>query len=169
MHKLRALKVKKLALPLTLLVLAGCNGQIKTATKGSYSNSKAPLQQSKDREVLGGDQTKIGNLKISLHAKMLSFLDNLIANEAFAHLNNNSGEVENLVIVKHHPEIFVHQNKDSFVLCVSAKNNQGGIHPVDIYIKQGVGDDLFVYDMRVGDKEREILIEQMQKAVFSRL
>ena len=169
MRRSKTASTKKLVLPLALLLLTGCITQAEKATNGAEAHSGTPSKQLEERQTLNNKATEKGNLKISLHTKMLEFLDNLTANEAFAYLNKDSGQVETLIIVKHHPEIFSHQDKESYVLCVSAKNMQGNTYPVDIYIKQGVDDKLFVYDMRIGGQEREDLMELMQKSVFYRL
>ena len=171
MRQSRASSAKKLALSLPLFLLIGCSIQAEKEANGDNAHSStSPKQlQLEERETLDNKKVEIGNLKILLHAKMLEFLDNLTANEAFAYLNNNSGQVETLIIVKHHPEIFSHRNKDSYVLCVSAKNAEGDTYPVDIYIKQGIDEKLFVYDMRIGGKERKDLMALMQKSVFYRL
>ena len=169
MHRLRRNNYKKLALLLALLLLTGCNILAEKATNETEAHANTSPNQPEEKQALDNNKKEIGNLKISLHTKMLEFLDNLTANEAFAYLNKDSGEVETLIIVKHHPEIFSHQDKESYVLCVSAKNMQGNTYPVDIYIKQGVDDKLFVYDMRIGGQEREDLMELMQKSVFYRL
>ena len=170
MRKSKTASTKKLAaLPLALLLLTGCSTQAEKATNGAEAHSGTPPKQLEARQALNNKATEKGNLKISLHTKMLEFLDNLTANEAFAYLNKDSGQVETLIIVKHHPEIFLHRNKDSYVLCVSAKNAEGDTYPVDIYIKQGIDEKLFVYDMRIGDNERKDLMSLMQKSVFYRL
>ena len=54
------------------------------------------------------------------------------------------------------------------MLCVTAKNMQGETYPVDVYIKQGRDDELFVYDVRIGDQEREVLMALMKRSVFKR-
>lgn len=169
MNRLRRLSDKKLALPLVLLLLTGCNIQAEKATNEVETHANTSLNQSKEKQALDNNKKEIGKLKISLHAKMLEFLEDLTTNEAFAYLNNNSGQVETLIIAKHHPEIFSHQDKDSYVLCVSAKNTEGDTYPADIYIKQGIDDKLFVYDMRIGGKARKDLMALMQKSVFYRL
>ena len=171
MRQSRASSAKKLALSLPLFLLIGCSIQAEKEANGDNAHSStSPKQlQLEERETLDNKKVEIGNLKILLHAKMFEFLDNLTANEAFAYLNNNSGQVETLIIVKHHPEIFSHRNKDSYVLCVSAKNAEGDTYPVDIYIKQGIDEKLFVYDMRIGDNERKDLMSLMQKSAFYRL
>ena len=169
MRRSKTESTKKLVLPLALLLLTGCSTQAEKATNGAEAHSGTPPKQLEKRQTLDNKTTEVGKLKISLHSKMLEFLDNLTANEAFAHLNNNSGQVETLIIVKHHPEIFSHRNKDSYVLCVSAKNAEGDTYPVDIYIKQGIDEKLFVYDVRIGGQERESLMTLMQRSVFYRL
>ena len=169
MDPLRTLSDKKLALLLALLFLTGCNIQAEKATNEAETHANTSLNQPKEKQALDNNKKEIGNLKISLHAKMLEFLDDLTTNEAFAYLNNNSGQVETLIITKHHPEIFSHKNENSYVLCVSAKNIEGNTYPVDIYIKQGIDDRLFVYDMRIGGKARKDLMALMQKSVFYRL
>lgn len=168
MHRSKALSAKKLALQLFLLFLTGCSIQSEKATNGADAHSSTSPKQLEEKRTLENEKTGIGKLKILLHTKMLEFLDNLSTNKAFAHLNNNSGQVEELIIVRHHPEIFSHQNKDNYVLCVSAKNKEGVTYPVDIYIKRGIDNKLFVYDMRIGDQEREDLMALMQKSVFHR-
>ena len=169
MRRSKTASTKKLVLPLALLLLTGCSTQAEKATNGAEAHSGTPPKQLEKRQILDNKTTEVGKLKISLHSKMLEFLDNLTANEAFLHLNNYSGQVETLIIVKHHPEIFIHRNKDSYVLCVSAKNAEGDTYPVDIYIKQGIDEKLFVYDMRIGDNERKDLMSLMQKSAFYRL
>ena len=169
MHRSRRLSNKKLALLLVLLLLTGCNIQAEKATIEAEVQANTSPDQRKDKQALDTNEKEIGNLKISLHTKMLEFLDDLTTNEALAYLNNNSGQVETLIVVKHHPEIFSHQNKDSYVLCVSAKNTEGDTYQADIYIKQGIDGKLFVYDVRIGCKARKDLMALMQKSVFYRL
>ena len=169
MHRLRRNSYKKLALLLALLLLTGCNIQAEKATNETEAHANTSPNQPEEKQALDNNKKEIGNLKISLHTKMLEFLDDLTTNKAFAYLNNNSGQVETLIIVKHHPEIFSHKNENSYVLCVSAKNIEGNTYPVDIYIKQGIDDRLFVYDMRIGGKARKDLMALMQKSVFYRL
>ena len=173
MYRSRTSSAKKLALFLPLFLLIGCSIQAEKETNGADAHSSTSPKQMQleleERQTLDNTKVKIGNLKISLHTKMLEFLDNLTANEAFAYLNNNSGQVETLIIIKHHPEVFSHRNKDSYVLCVSAKNTEGDTYPVDIYIKKGIDEKLFVYDMRIGGNERKDLMSLMQKSVFYRL
>ena len=169
MHRSRRLSNKKLALLLVLLLLTGCNIQAEKATNEAEAQANTSPNQPKEKQALDNNEKEIGNLKISLHTKMLEFLDDLTTNEALAYLNNNSGQVETLIVIKHHPEIFSHQNKDSYVLCVSAKNTEGDTYPADIYIKQGIDGKLFVYDVRIGGKARKDLMALMQKSVFYRL
>lgn len=168
MPRISAIEIKRLLLLLALLVQAGCAVQSDKATQGAESNSLPNSQQLEEKQVFGGNKEKIGNIKITLHTKMIDYLDLLETNEVFAYLDNKSGQVETLAVIKHHPEIFIHQNRDSYVLCVSAKNMQGKIYPVDVYVKRGKDDELFVYDVRIGDHEREGLMDLMKKSVFNR-
>ena len=144
MHRLRRHSYKKLALLLALLLLTGCNIQAEKATNETEAHANTSPNQPEEKQSLDNNKKEIGNLKISLHTKLLEFLDTVTANEAFAYLNNNSGQVEALIITKHHPEIFSHQNKDNYVLCVSAKNNEGNTYAVDIYNKQWIDTELTV-------------------------
>ena len=169
MPRSRRLSDKKLALLLAILLLTGCSIPAERTTNEADTHANTSPNQLEEKQALNNTEKEIGNLKISLHTKMLEFLGNLTANEAFAYLNNNSGLVETLIIIKHHPDIFAHKNEDSYVLCVSAKNAEGDPYPVDIYIKQGIDEKLFVYDMRIGDNERKDLMSLMQKSVFYRL
>ena len=168
MRSTNAITIKKLLLVVVLVSQAGCLPSDKIP-RDSTSDSSTDLERIEDKQIFDKRATEEGQLKSRLHTKMISFLDLLYTNEAFAYLDNNSGKVEPLIMVKHHPEIFSHRNKDSYVLCVSAKNAEGDTYPVDIYIKQGIDEKLFVYDMRIGDNERKGLMSLMQESVFYRL
>ncbi len=159
----------KSSLALAILLLTGCEFQSESTSKDEDASPANPTEQLAENQNIANKELENGGLKLSLHSKMLNFLETLVADESFAYLNNNTGAVESLYIVKHHPEIFIHENKDNFVLCVSAKNIGGDLIPVDVYIKRGAGDQLFVYDMRVGEEDRKTLMGLMQKSVFSRL
>ena len=163
-----SMRHQKLFLALSLLLLAGCEIQSNKSNHHEKANRPIPFEQPQDEKFASSDQSKIGNLKVLLHTTMLNYLDPLIAGEAFAYLNNNSGNLESLNIVKYHPEIFVHQNQDSYVLCVSAQNIEGVSYPVDIYIKRGVDNELVVYDMRIGEQDRKNLMKLMAQSVFKR-
>lgn len=159
--------IKKLLLVIALVSQTGCLPSEKIP-RDSISNSSTDLKRLEDKQIFDKKAVEEGKIKSMLHTKMISFLDLLDANEAFAYLDNNSGKVEPLIMVKHHPEVFIHRDKKNYVLCVSAKNTQGDTIPVDIYIKQGIGSELFVYDMRIGENEREGLMALMKQAVFKR-
>ena len=159
--------IKKLLLVAALISQTGCFPSDKIP-RDSISDSPTHLEQLEDKQIFDKKAVEEGKLKSMLHTKMIDFLDLLDSNEAFAYLDSNSGKVEPLIMVKHHPEIFIHNDKDSYVLCVSAKNIQGDTVPVDVYIKQGIGGELFVYDMRSGGKEREALMTLMKKSIFKR-
>ena len=159
----------KSSLALAILLLTGCEFQSESTSKDEDASPANPTEHLAENQNIANKELENGGLKISLHSKMLNFLETLVADESFAYLNNDTGAVESLYIVKHHPEIFIHENKDSFVLCVSAKNMGGDLIPVDVYIKRGAGDQLFIYDMRVGEKDRKILMGLMEKSVFNRL
>jgi len=163
-----AIKVKKLLLVLALLFQAGCAVQSDKTPRGAESDSLSNPAQLEEKPAFDSNKEVNGNLKIALHAKMIEYLDLLDINEVFVHLDSKSGQVEPLSLIKHHPEVFIHQNRDSYVLCVTAKNMQGETYPVDVYIKQGKDDELFVYDMRIGDQEREGLMALMKRSVFKR-
>ena len=163
----QAFTLKNLLLVVALGSQAGCLPSDKIL-RDSISNSSTDLERVEDKQIFDNNATKEGILKGILHTKMISFLDQLDTNKAFAYLDNSTGKVEPLIMVKHHPEIFIHHEKDNYVLCVSAKNIQGDTVPVDIYIKQGKGGELFVYDMRAGDKERGALMALMKKSIFKR-
>ena len=167
MRSTNAITIKKLLLVVVLVSQAGCLPSDKIPSE-STSDSSTDLERIEDKQIFDKRATEEGQLKSRLHTKMISFLDLLDTNEAFAYLDNNSGKVEPLIMVKHHPEIFIHNDKASYVLCVSTKNIQGDTVPVDVYIKQGIGGELFVYDMRSGEKEREALMTLMKKSIFKR-
>ena len=167
MPSIHVITIKKLLLVVALVSQAGCLPSDKIP-RDSISNSSTDLERLEDEQVFDKKAAEEGKLKSILHTKMIGFLDLLDSNEAFAYLDNNTGKVEPLIMVKHHPEIFIHNEKDNYVLCVSAKNIQGDTVPVDVYIKQGIGGELFVYDMRTGDKERETLMTLMKKSIFKR-
>ena len=162
-----AITIKNLLLVAALVSQAGCLPSDKISRE-SISDSPTDLERLEDKQIFDKKATEEGKLKSMLHTKMIDFLDLLDSNEALAYLDHNSGKVEPLIMVKHHPEIFIHNDKASYVLCVSTKNIQGDTVPVDIYIKQGKGGELFVYDMRAGDKERGALMALMKKSIFKR-
>lgn len=159
--------LKNLLLVVALVSQAGCLPSDKIP-RDSISNSSTDLEHLEEEQVFDKKETEEGQLKSILHTKMINYLDLLDANEAFAYLDNDSGKVESLIMVKLHPEIFIHHEKDNYVLCVSAKNTQGDTVPVDVYIKQGIDGELFVYDMRTGNKERGALMTLMRKSIFKR-
>lgn len=167
MPSTHTIMIKKLLLVVALVSQAGCFPSEKIPRE-SIANSSSDLEQLEDKQLFDKKATEKGKPKSMLHTKMINFLDLLDTNEAFAYLNNDSGKVEPLIMVKHHPEIFIHRDKNNYVLCVSAKNTQGDTIPVDIYIKQGMGNEVFVYDMRIGEKEREGLMALMKQGVFKR-
>ena len=169
MLKNKTSNVKKYVFLLALFLLqAGCGDQSDKTSTSSESNPSINHEEQQNKQFIGDDQTDSSSIKVALHTKMINYLDLLSTNEAFAYLDNNSGQVEPLSIVNYHSEIFIHQNKDNYVLCVSAVNMQGEKYPVDVYIKRGVGGQLFVYDIRIGDQERESLMVLMKKSVFQR-
>ena len=77
MYRLRRQGYKKLALPLALLLLTGCNIQAEKSTNETEAYANTSPNQPEEKQALDNNKKEIGNLKISLHTKMLEFLDDL--------------------------------------------------------------------------------------------
>ena len=175
----QSLILSRAILILSLALLSGCINSSQNSTKISeYVLTEGLNEDEKLNTSIRKSQFLLGSLKLTLHQTMLNYLDKKIAiNGSFSHLNK-TGKVESLYVTKHHPEVFAHQDGNSFVLCVSAKNKFGDTYPVDIYIKYrdneqenlGVSDmELVVYEMRIGNDERSFLMGLMKNNIFNRI
>lgn len=151
-----------------LLLIIGCNSRNNTTDNqpATEINSQTSLLNSNNKDT----KTDIASMKLELHKTMINHLDDLVVEDAFTHINQDNGNLETLYIVEHHPEIFIHKNKDNYVLCVSAKSDDDKIFPVDIYVKQQDGSkELVVYETKIGDKSRKALMSLMNKKIFTRM
>ena len=163
---------------LSLVYLLGCTNSSLNPTKISEDSLTARLKENERLNISSRkSQFLLGSLKLALHQTMLNYLDKIAVNGSFAHLNK-TGKVESLYVTKHHPEVFMHQDRNSYVLCVSAKNKTGETFPVDIYIKyrdneqanlRESGRDLVVYETRIGNDNRSFLMGLMKNKVFNRI
>ena len=163
---------------LSLAFLSGCINSSQNPTKTSEDSLTERLKEDEKPNISSGkSQFLLGSLKLALHQTMLNYLDKIAVDGSFAHLNK-TGKVESLYVTKHHPEVLVHQDGNSYVLCVSAKNKTGETFPVDIYIKFRDNEqanltesdkELVVYETRIGNDNRSFLMELMKNKVFNRI
>ena len=175
----QSLILTRAILILSLVLLSGCINSSQNSTKiREYVLTEGLNEDEKLNTSIRKSQFLLGSLKLTLHQTMLNYLDKKIAIDgSFSHLNK-TGKVESLYVTKHHPEVLVHQDGNSYVLCVSAKNKTGETFPVDIYIKFRDNEqanltesdkELVVYETRIGNDNRSFLMELMKNKVFNRI
>ena len=162
---------------LYLAFLSGCINSSQNPTKTSEDSLTERLKEDEKPNISSGkSQFLLGSLKLALHQTMLNYLDKITVDGSFP--PNKRGKVESLYVTKHHPEVLVHQDGNSYVLCVSAKNKTGETFPVDIYIKFRDNEqanltesdkELVVYETRIGNDNRSFLMELMKNKVFNRI
>jgi len=142
--------------------------------ENSLSSTQTPntseIDSTSNSSMSSNKTTSKADIKVALHKAMIKHIDSLLGSDGITYFDINNGELKSLFVSSHHPEIFIHEAMNNYVLCVSADDIDGTTYPVDVYIKNGpMKDNFIVYDVRIGENDRQSLMSLMDSKKFSRL
>ena len=151
------------------LLAIGCSSfqSLSPSSESHDHSSSVPLAGPGLKSVSSKEEE--ARTKIKLHATMGKYVDQLVATNSLYYFDVENGSVIGLIPSENHPEIFRHKDDLHYVLCLSAIDSSGHTYPVDVYINNVTESQGFsVFDHRVGDQERSMLMALMGNGFYKR-
>ena len=146
----------------SLIILVGC-GSSKRSNNTEQINTPDIAQEVKY------SSNKLTTTEIvDLHTSMYETIESVSVNNELIYLDP-SGVFNKLIVTELHPEVFISSNKNHAVLCVTAADTSGNTYPVDVYAFRSAEQKPHVYDIRIGEADRKILMALMERGIYHKI